>query len=438
MPQKPDDGDDPKSAGAPGAAPKPVAGGRSPRSKSAIAIDLPAGSVREVSENAAADAPAPEPVAPGAAPGGEKEPDLSASPPSSSPPPSSPSPRPDAPRPDAPRRATAPVLFALAAGLAGGVAGGVLSDRLMPAPEAVSARIEAVERRIATLPPPLAAAAPDALAARIAELEARFAEGSAALTALRADLARLGAALARESTDRAAAVEALARRPAPAGGSAGEHAALAGRVAALEAGGKALPERIEALATTIAALESRLAARAAGEAIGRAQARLAAVTLAQEAFRTGRPLATPLDLLAKSGLAPERLAALRPFAASGAPGARALLDELRAARPKADARPAEGSTLDRLRASALSLVEIRKAGEATGSDDAAHLARAEQALTRADIAAALVAIGQLSPASAPAHAEWLKRATARQQAEAALAALGGEALAALAAAAGGQ
>ncbi|MFN3481726.1 MAG: COG4223 family protein [Rhabdaerophilum calidifontis] len=428
MPQTADNGDDPKSEAASGAAPKSAQGGRTPRSKSTIAIDLPAEAVREVNETAAPDVPIPEPALSNPAPGAEKGPEISTPPPS---------PAPSFPPAEAtPRRGAAPVLFALAAGLAGGFAGGVLSDRLAPTQEAVSARIEALERRIAALPPLPAAA--DALAERIAGFEARLAEDPAALKALRADLARLDAALARESAERAAALETLARRSAPAGGSAGEHAALAGRVAALEAGGKVLPERIEALATTIASLESRLAARAAGEAIGRAQARLAAVTLVQEAFRTGRPLATPLDLLAKSGLASERLAALRPFAASGAPGARALLDDLRDARPKADARPAEGSTLDRLRASALSLVEIRKAGETTGSDDAAHLARAEQALLREDIAAALRAIGQLSPASAPAHAEWLKRATARQQAEAVLAALGGEALAALAAAAGGQ
>ena len=118
------------------------------------------------------------------------------------------------------------------------------------------------------------------------------------------------------------------------------------------------------------------------------------------------------------------------------PDSKTLLAELRAIKPPT-VGPSAGdppSIFERVKRGALSLVEVRRTGEITGTDDAAHLARAEQALGRGDLATALTLTGRLSPAAAPAYAAWRTRAEARIKAGEALGALRADALATLAAA----
>lgn len=396
------------------------------KAKSTPAIDLPASEIAEVKPEAEAVAeasPAQEPAA---------EPVVEAAAPLESP--ASP------PPPSAPSRLV-PGLIGLVAGAIGGFAAYHIGEFSRPkAPAAESAlvtRLSALEQRIPTAKPG-DAAAPQALIDRLEKAEALLADAGKREAALRAELGRMGQALATESTERKKAVETLAKTApaAPVGlvGNAGgaEIDGLKSRIGTVEA----LQPKLDTVEKSVQDLTGRIAGLSTRDALGAANARLAAVTLLEDGFARGRPLGSTLDLLKNLGADAAALGAFAPFAATGAPDARKLLEELRAlAPPPANAAPANQSLVDRLKQGALSLVEVRRAGDITGTDDAAHLVRMEQALQRGDIAAAAGLIGRLSAAAAPTYAAWRTKAESRVRAGEALVALRGEAVTALAKAA---
>lgn len=376
--------------------------------KPAVEIDLPASDVKEIPVEAPAEAGPP----------AETEPPPAARKPSSA--------------------RLVPAVIGLVAGLAGGVGGYTISDFSRPksaSPDTLAARLGAVEQSLAAASRTPPAALPAETANRIAKAEASAGEAEKRVAALAGEVTKLRADLTAE---RARAVEALANR-AP-GGAPGvapaELSQMKSRLDALDGVARALPQSLATLKGRIDAIEARLGGLSANEAIATANARLAAVTLLDEAMRAGAPLAPAAAMLKNLGADAAGLGMLAPFAETGAPGAARLLDELRALRP-APQKPAAdtASLLERMRRSAMSLVEIRRTGEVTGTDDAAHLARAEQSLARGDIATAVTLVGRLSPSAAPAYAAWRARADARVKAADAIAALRRDAYAALAKAA---
>lgn len=396
------------------------------KAKSTPAIDLPASEITEVkpeTETAAETPPAPEPAA---------EPVIEAAPPPESPG--------ESPPPSAPSKLV-PGLIGLVAGAIGGFAAyhiGEFSRPKTPQPEsALVTRLGALEQRIAATKP--GEAVPKALVERLEKAESLLAEAGKREEALRADLGRMGQALAAEAAERKKAVDTLAKAApaAPVGlvGNAGgaEIDGLKSRIGTVEA----LQPKLDTVEKSVQDLTGRVAGLSTRDALGAANARLAAVTLLEDGFASGRPLTPTLDLLKNLGSSAAMLGAFTPFAASGAPDAKKLLEELRALAPPppANATAPNQSLVEKLKQGALSLVEVRRAGDITGTDDAAHLARAAQALQRGDIAAAAGLVGRLSPAAAQAHAGWRARAEARVRAGEALAALRGEAVTALAKAA---
>ncbi len=354
----------------------------------------------------------------------------------------------------------APALLGLVAGALGGLgayqAGGLLFPKPPVADTALIARLGAIEQRIASAKPGEAMPViPQALTDRLTKAEAQLAEAGTREAALRAELGKLGAALTAETEARSKAIAALGERPAAVGLTGGpapaELETLKSRLGSVETSSKALPQsvaalgskveglqpRLDSVSAEVQALSGRLAGLSARDALGAANARLAATVLLDEAFAKGAPLAGPLDLLRNLGADAGMLAAFAPFSATGVQDAKKLLEELKALKPAPAANAASGNPgfLERIRQGAAALIEVRRTGEITGTDDAAHLQRAEQALQRGEIGVALGLVGRLSAPAAPVYAGWRSRVEARLKAAEALAALRTEALGALAKAA---
>lgn len=402
------------------------------KAKSAPAIDLPATEVvevapgAEVAPEATAEASA-EPVTESAPTEGESVVPSSAS----SPPPAQVS---------QPSKLM-PGLIGLVAGAIGGFGAYHLGEfsraKTPPAESALVTRLGALEQRVTAAKPGEASVViPKALLDRLEKAESQLGEATTREATLRAELGKLGAAVSTEATERKKALEALSQRPAAVGltgnssnPTAAELDGLKSRLGSVET----LQPKLDTVAKGLQDLSGKIAGLSTRDPLGAANARLAAVNLLEDEFLRGKPLTSTLDLLKNLGSDAGKLATFSPFAASGAPDAKKLHDELRAIAPKpaATATPPDQSLIDRVKQGALSLVEVRRTGDITGTDDAAHLARAGQALQRGEIGAALALIARLSPAAAPAYSGWRTRAEARLKAVEALGALRSEAVAAL-------
>lgn len=433
------------------------------KAKAAVAIDLPASAVSDVTPaetpvEAKADEAAPErtEAAPADSPKAEELP---------VPPPVA--------KPATPK--LVPGLIGLVAGVIGGLGAsqfaGFLPFKAPAKPDA------ALEQRLAGFEAALKAApaASQPLLDRLAKAEAALADGTKREEALRGEIAKLNAAIAKESADR---TKAIAERPVGLLGtgtgapdSTVEIERLKGRLGTIETSAKAVPEAIGALAAKgeavigkvdalaprldqmnmrvetlapklnavtdqVSALQKTVAGVASRDGLAQAASRVAATSLLAEAFFKGEGLAASLNVLKNLGEAAPNLALLAPYAEKGAPNAATLLAELKAIKPKpADGAKPANDVLERVKTGVLSLVEVRKTGAITGTDDDAHLARAEQALIKGDIATAITLVGRISAPRNEAYAAWKARAEARAKAEDLVGKLKSDAVAALAASA---
>jgi hypothetical protein len=267
--------------------------------------------------------------------------------------------------------------------------------------DALSQRLAKIEEAVATPRSPLS---DPALNDRLAAVETAVKSLGIALTAL------------NRGADDAAANAAEARNHAAAAAKAVTDLQNAARSAApgIERGD------LDALANRIAALER--AAKATGAPDAAAHLGLAAASL-RDAVRDGEPFIAEFAAIKSLGGDPNTLRLLEPFASSGVPSETALARELSALLPallKASGvdAPRAGGFLDRLQANAGKLVRIRPAGEAagqiSGDDSAAVVARIEVKAAQADIAGALAELNKL-PAALRAPADgWIKKAELRQ------------------------
>jgi hypothetical protein len=201
----------------------------------------------------------------------------------------------------------------------------------------------------------------------------------------------------------------------------------------------ALRTRLAGLESTTKTLGDQLAKTARAAGAGDVRQALIAIALDAAAER-GAPYGRELAALDPQAADPAALAALKPFAESGIPGAGALARELAALMPEArraaDASEPEGGAragfLDRLQANAERLVRIRPIEEVAGDDPAAVISRIQFKAVHNDLPGALAEFGKLPvPVRAPAQA-WIAKAQARAGALAASRAFAANALVALA------
>ncbi len=158
-----------------------------------------------------------------------------------------------------------------------------------------------------------------------------------------------------------------------------------------------------------------------GQAVGRAVA-------------DGRPYAADLDTLRALGADPDAVAKLQPLAAEGAPTAGALKAQWDAVSGDvlAAVKPAQaGTALDRLGASALSLVQMRRVGAVQGDDPGALVTQIDAALDAGDVPGALAAWTKLPQAGQDRSRDWAAAAGAEVEAAAAAQRLVGRAIATL-------
>ena len=296
------------------------------------------------------------------------------------------------------------------------------------APPPETAGPSEAEQRLAALETALAGLGDD-LAAR--DPAVRLAALADTLATLDARVAALGARLAAIETtppaddglaDRVAAVEdTLAATPVA------SEQAVADAARRLTAMANGLADRLDAI-------EARL------EGSGGAATLLTDIGELREALLTAAPYAAVLAAVeARAGDDPaiaEALANLASHAATGVPTVAKLRAEFVGLAPaivRAAKAPEEGSWVDQTVANLQALWTVRCVGEAAQCDTAteAIVAHAEAKLDDDELADAIEAIEALEGGSAATAADWLARARARLDAEAALVTLDTRAIAAL-------
>ncbi len=335
----------------------------------------------------------------------------------------------------APKRSGAGLAWTLVAVLAV-VAGGLLTlpywrDSLPPSIRAVLSPGASGEKAVAALQTELATVAAAAkaradaladlreanetLAATVRQLEGRLEENTAALAALRdkqgnstADPALL-ARIEKLEQSLAASVGADADRQSR---SAGEIAKLTNTVSAYE-------DRIAGLENSLA--ESRRTAIA----VGKADALALAVGQLRDALAGGEPFAAELSTVQRLASGDPRLAAaLNPVASrasDGIPTRAQLVARFPAAIDAAlaaETATTKGDWVDKSLGALKRWAGIRRI-DGRGEDVEAVVARAESAVRRDDLAAAVNELASLEGVAGPPMAAWLSAARQRLAADAA-------------------
>ena len=272
----------------------------------------------------------------------------------------------------------------------------------------ISPRLAALDRQIRDLaqrPQPQAdTKAVDNLAQRIDKVEQ--AAGKAVVAP--------DAALAERIASLEAGLAALNRR-------AGDLQTTVQQASAAQPGLDRLAQRVDVIEQSAKTTQDKIAQNAGTDAAAR-QA-LAAFALRETVARSA-PYVVELAAVKKAGGDPKAIATLEPFAATGLASDAALSRELAALVPSmikaTDANPSRtGGFVERLQANASKLVGVHPVGEPAGEDVAAVLARIEIKLGRNDVAGTQRELAAL-PARARAIAEpWSKKVVARSAALAA-------------------
>jgi uroporphyrinogen-III synthase len=311
------------------------------------------------------------------------------------------------PRPAEPARSRLPALAL--AGLVGGVVGAGLVMLMLgrSAPAVSPEQIAQLQSRL------------DTLQSAATDLGRKAAAASEAA-------AKAGAA-AQSATARA---EEVARQQAP---DAGAIAGLNEQAKRAEAAASALGQQLERNAARIGTVETLAKAAAGPSPQGLAAARIVLAERVQTALASGQPFAGDLAALTKGGGAPEQIAALNAVAASGAPTKDALLAQLRSHRAMfaRELMPATAGWQERLLGLASRVVSIRPVGETGNSDPATLPTRLESAIARGDIVAAAALWGQLPEPARRASAAFGEALRQRGAADAAIAKIAQDAVAAL-------
>ena len=268
---------------------------------------------------------------------------------------------------------------------------------------------------------------------QIAQVQSRLDALQIAATALdrkataASETATKAGAAAQAATAR---TEELARAQAP---DAGAIAGLNAQAQRAEAAASAIGQRLEQNAARIGTVETLAKAAAAPSPQALAAARIVLAERVQSALGSGAPFANDVAALAKGGGAPEQLAALNAVAASGAPTKDALLALLRTHRAMfaRELMPASAGWQDRLLGLASRIVSIRPVGDTGANDPATLPIRLENAIAKGDIVTAAGLWGQLPEPARNASADFGGALQKRAAADAAIAKIAQDAVAAL-------
>lgn len=190
---------------------------------------------------------------------------------------------------------------------------------------------------------------------------------------------------------------------------------------------------ITGLAQRLGAVEALAKTAAAPSPQASSAARIVLAERIQGALAAGRPFADDVAALAKGGAAGESLAALTAVATVGAPTRESLLAQFRTHRAMFDREmtPAAKDWQDRLLGLASRIVTVRPIGETGANDPATLVIRFEHALVQGDFIKAAGLWAQLPEPARRESAEFGARLQQRAAADAAIARIAKDAVAAL-------
>ncbi len=271
---------------------------------------------------------------------------------------------------------------------------------------------------------------------QVAQLKSRL----DTLQSAAADLDRKAAAASDAAAKAGVAAQgATARINEVAGARSPDAAALAelnAQAKRAEAAVVAVGQQLERASARIGTVETLAKAAAGPSPQGLAAARIVLAGRVQAALASGRPFAADVAALAKGGGSPEQIAALNAVAATGAPTKDALLAQLRTHRAMyaRELTPASAGWQDRLVALASRVISIRPVGDTGANDPATLPARLENAIARGDNGTAAAAWAQLPEPARRASADFGEALRKRAAADAAIATIAQDAVAALGAA----
>ena len=177
---------------------------------------------------------------------------------------------------------------------------------------------------------------------------------------------------------------------------------------------------LESRQMTLRQIQERLD-RLAGAAAPDKAVRAAVVTAAlRNAVERDRPFATELAAARTIGLDEGTLASLAPFAATGLPRRADLFRDLSALLPelrRASAPPGQDlGYLDRLQASAVRMLNIRRVKDEPGDDPSAILSRIEFRMAHEDVEAIVAELDKLPSQAKELAQPWRTKALARRDA----------------------
>jgi hypothetical protein len=301
----------------------------------------------------------------------------------------------------------------------------------------ITARLDKIERTLQAqqqaAPKQEPAPIPPALTNRLTAAEAQAKSLSDSMAALNRRLDDIAATSQNAAKQAGAAAATAAAAKAGIQDSVKEAMRSAEQNAVSHSDIDAVTDRIAALENAVKALSENQAHQAAATNDSALRLSVAAAALKSEVER-GAPYQAELAAAQTLGAAPDALAALAPFSASGVPSAAALARELAALVPElrrsAEAQP-DDTVLGRLEANAQRLVRFAPIDATAGNDPASVSARIAIDAARADIAAAQTDIISLPDKAKPLAADWVKKAQARDAAIAASRRIAADALAAL-------
>ncbi len=271
---------------------------------------------------------------------------------------------------------------------------------------------------------------------QVAQLQGRLDRLQTATT----ELDRKAAAAADAAAKAGAAAQSVtARVNEVAGATAPDPAALSelqARAQRAEATATAVGQQLERNTARIGSVEVLAKSAAAPSPQGLAAARIVLAERVQAALASGQPFAADVAALAKGGGSPEQLAALNAVAPTGAATKDALLTQLRGHRAMfiGELTPASAGWQERALALVSRVISIRPVGDTGANDPATLPARLEAAIARGDIVAAAAAWEQLPEPARRESAAFGEALRKRAAADAAIAKITQDAVAALGAA----
>lgn len=198
----------------------------------------------------------------------------------------------------------------------------------------------------------------------------------------------------------------------------------------------AVEQRLDQTSARIGSVESLAKAAAAPSPQAMAAARIVLAERIRSAIAAGRPFAADVSALASGGGAQEQIAALRAVAEAGAPTRDALLAELATHRAmiSRELTPASAGWQDKVLGLASRIVTIRPVGDTGAKDRGTLLVRLENAVTAGNFAEASALWEQLPEPARRGSAAVGDRLKQRAAADAAIAKIAQDAVAALGAA----